>query len=263
MKANINENIAHLAVDVDILIPLPGNPRVGNVEAIASSYAEFGQVKPIVIRPNSDGTATVIAGNHQLQAARRLGWTHIAAVEMDADDTRALAFAMADNRSMELGHTDTDLLNDILNQISNDYSGLLDGLGWDDFELAAINETALRAERPIITDGYVPPVLQAIGDIASAIVQNLPDVIQDENTGESRIVAPSNADQGQIATQGSTSINKSGSDRAVVQYTLVFDDADQQRKWYSFIRWLKTDAGTDGDTIAERIINFIESHADF
>lgn len=263
MKANINDSIAHLAVDVDTLVPLPGNPRVGNVDAIAASYAEFGQVKPIVIRPNDDGTSTVIAGNHQLLAARRLGWTHIAAVEMDADDKRALAFAMADNRSMELGHTESDLLNDILNQISDDYSGLLDGLGWDDFELAAINESALRAERPMVSDGYIPPVIQAIGDIASALVSNLPDIVQDEETGESRIVAPSTANQSQIATQGSTSINQSGSDRAVVQYTLVFDNTDQQRKWYSFIRWLKADAGTDGETIAERIINFIESHANF
>jgi hypothetical protein len=263
MNANINESISHLAVDVDFLIPLPGNPRVGNVEAIAASYAEFGQVKPIVIRPNDDGTSTVIAGNHQLLAAKRLGWSHIAAVEMDADDKRALAFAMADNRSMELGHTDGDLLNDILSQISDDYSGLLDGLGWDDFELAAINESSLRVERNNASGGYVTPVMQALGDIVGAIVGDLPDVVHDEITGESRIVAPAGSDHRSIATQGSTSINQSGSDRAVVQYTLVFDNTDQQRKWYSFIRWLKTDAGNDGDTIAERIINFLESHADF
>jgi hypothetical protein len=263
MKANINENIQHLALDVDLLIPLPGNPRVGNVDAIAASYAEFGQVKPIVVRPNDDGTAMVIAGNHQLLAAKRLGWTHIAAVVMDVDDKRALAFAMADNRSMELGHTEDDLLNDILSQISDDYSGLLDGLGWDDFELAAMTETALRSERSSGFDGYVPPVIQTIGDIASAIAGALPEVIQDEESGESRIVAPSGSDHRSIATQGATSINQAGSDRAVVQYTLVFDNTEQQRKWYSFIRWLKSDVGIDGDTIAERIINFIESHADF
>ena len=99
MNHNIHESIASLACPVDNLVHLQGNPRVGNIDAIAASYEEFGQVRPIVVRPNNDGTSTVIAGNHQLEAARRLGWTHIAVVEMDADDSRAIAFAIADNRT--------------------------------------------------------------------------------------------------------------------------------------------------------------------
>ena len=263
MNANINENIQHLAMDVDMLVPLANNPRVGNIEAIMASYAEFGQVKPIVVRPNDDGTATVIAGNHQLEAARRLGWTHIAAVQMNADDKRALAFAMADNRTMELGHTDSDMLSDILSTLTDDYVSLLDNLGWDDFELAAITESAMRADRSATNEGYIPPVIQALGDVIGAVAAALPDVLMDEETGEGRIVAPANADQGAMVTQGATAANASGSTKAVVQYTLVFDNSDQQRQWYSFIRWLKTDAGTDGDTIAERIINFINDHADY
>jgi hypothetical protein len=51
--------------------------------------------------------------------------------------------------------------------------------------------------------------------------------------------------------------------KAVVQYMLVFDEADQQRRWYDFLRWLRTDSGTKGDTIAERILHFIDDHADF
>jgi hypothetical protein len=50
--------------------------------------------------------------------------------------------------------------------------------------------------------------------------------------------------------------------RAVVQYTIVFDGTDQQTKWYDFIRWLKSDPGTDGATTAERLINFIEAHTE-
>ena len=38
---------------------------------------------------------------------------------------------------------------------------------------------------------------------------------------------------------------------------------DQQRKWYDFIRWLKTDPGTDGDTTAERVLNFVDAHANY
>lgn len=263
MKANINDDIKHLAVEISALVPLPGNPRMGNIDAIAASYAEFGQVKPIVVRPNDDGTSTVIAGNHQLAAARKLGWTHIAVVSMDVDDKRALAFAMADNRTVELGHTDPDMLGDILAQISDDYVDLLDGLGWDDFELAALEETSIRTERSSGMDGYVPPVLQTIGDFAGAVISALPNVIRDEETGEGRIVAPTGADQSSMVTQGATSANAAGSSKAVVQYTLVFDDSEQQRTWYSFLRWLRADPGTDGDTIGERIINFIEARADF
>lgn len=263
MNANINEHIQDLAVPLDLLIPLPGNPRMGNVDAIAASYSEFGQVKPIVVRPNEDGTMTVIAGNHQLEAAKRLGWSHIAVVSMDVDDKRALAFAMADNRTVEMGHTDSDLLSDILAQISDDYTDLLDNLGWDDFELAALEESNLRAERNSGTDGYVPPVLQTLGDIASTVLTSLPNVVRDEETGEGRIVSPAGSDQSSLATQGATSANVAGSSKAVVQYTLVFDNSEQQRTWYSFIRWLRADPGTDGDTIGELITNFIEAHADF
>jgi hypothetical protein len=66
-----------------------------------------------------------------------------------------------------------------------------------------------------------------------------------------------------LVTQGSTSAGVSGSTRAVVQYSLVFDDPDQQRKWYDFLRWLRSDPGVDGETTAAKVINFIENHADF
>ncbi len=77
MKNGIHESLKPLAVDINSLEQLEGNPRKGDIDAIAASYQEFGQVKPIVARKNDDGTMTVIAGNHQLQAAKRLGWDKI------------------------------------------------------------------------------------------------------------------------------------------------------------------------------------------
>ena len=142
MSHKIHPSIEHLAVPLDQLVLLPGNPRIGNIEAIAASYNEFGQVRPIVVRPNDDGSSTIIAGNHQFQAAQRLGWTHIAVVPMDADDVRAMAFAVADNRTNELGHTDDGLLHDALGDIIDEYGDLLEGLEWDEFELAMIDINA-------------------------------------------------------------------------------------------------------------------------
>jgi ParB-like chromosome segregation protein Spo0J len=263
MNENIHETLSSLVVDIDTLIPLPGNPRVGNIEAIMASYREFGQVKPIVVRPNDDGTSTVIAGNHQLEAARRLGWQEIAVVQMEADDKRALAFAMADNRTVELGYTEPEMLNDILSQITDVYPVLLEDLGWDDFELAVISESSTKHERSVLADGYIPPVINAIADIAEAIVESRRLDVEVSDEGEARIVAPSGSDQNTMATIGSNSIGASGSNRNVVQYTLVFETSEQQRKWYAFLRWLKNDPGIDGETTAERILNFIDSHADY
>ena len=161
MKNNISKDLEPLAVEMDSLIPLEKNPRKGNIEAIMASYEEFGQMKPIVARPNDNGTFTVIAGNHQLEAARRLGWSKIAVVKMDASNEEAIAFALADNRTMELGHTDPSLLNDMVIDLYQDYSELFEGLGWDEFEVAAMEETQIASEiiSPI-ADAYFTPVIQ-------------------------------------------------------------------------------------------------------
>ena len=80
--------------------------------------------------------------------------------------------------------------------------------------------------------------------------------------GEVELTAPEGTNTKQAITQGAPSVVANGS-KTIVQYTLVFDSAEQQRKWYDFVRWLKTDAGTDGETTAERILNFIDAHANY
>ncbi len=176
MNHKIDPSLEGFAVDISTLEHLEGNPRTGNVDAIAASYDEFGQLRPIVIRPNDDGTSTIIAGNHQVMAAKKLGWTHIAAVEYNADDSRAIAFALADNRTSELGRSDPALITDMLGDIVEDYSELLDGLGWDDFEIAALEESMNEQERLPeygARSEYVPPVLQPITDLGARILSSL------------------------------------------------------------------------------------------
>lgn len=258
MKHQVDESLTDLLVDVSTLVPLENNPRRGNVEAILASYREFGQLKPIVVRPNDDGTATVIAGNHQLQAAKKLGWTHIAAVKFEADDSRAVAFALADNRTNELGYTEASALNALLQEVSTDYGDLLDGMGWDMFEMASIGEQARRIEIAQESEpGYIAPVIiNPVADEPSAIA------VQETEEG-GRIVPAQDVDNRKVATTGSTLIGASGVKNAVVQYSLVFDNVEQQTKWYSFMRWLRSDPAIDGDTFAEKLINFIDSHADY
>jgi ParB-like chromosome segregation protein Spo0J len=101
----IAADLEGLAFPVDRLTPLPDNPRRGDVQAVARSYATFGQRKPIVARREGEG-GIVIAGNHQLAAAEELGWDEIAVVWVDDDDITAKAFALADNRTADALATD-------------------------------------------------------------------------------------------------------------------------------------------------------------
>lgn len=257
-KSNIHESIRHLAVPIDTLVPLEGNPRKGNVDAIVASYREFGQVKPVVVRRNPNGTATVIAGNHQVEACRRLGWNEIAVVELSADDARAVAYALADNRTNELGSTDDTLLYEMLEK-ADGYDSLFESLGWDDFEFASMEHDYLHED----DNTYTPPVMRNLDDTTMPPVASpVTPIVTTRTDGETELVAPSSVNTSQAITQGAPSV-VSNPTKAVVQYTLVFESAEQQRKWYDFIRWLKADAGYDGDTTAERLLNFIDSHANY
>ena len=259
----IHPSLKSLAVDIDTLDYLEGNPRIGNVEAIMASYSEFGQVKPIVAKKNDDGTATVIAGNHQLEAAINLGWEQIAVIFLDADDKKAIAFALADNRTMELGYTEPELLTDMLLEISEYYPDLLDGLGWDEFELASMeSDMIIEQARMDNSEEEIPQTREQIAEqkVYDDAVDSIKGMVQKDDSGENRIVANSNLDHSDIATRGSTIAVPGSAPQAAVQYTIVFDNADQQALWYKFIKWLRSDPAVDGDTTAEKLINFIDPH---
>lgn len=89
-----------------------------NLEAIQRSLQTFGQQKPIVI----DATSTVVAGNGTLEAARALGWAEIDCVQTDLAGTKAIAFALADNRTAELAAWDEDALAEALAAVQCDES---------------------------------------------------------------------------------------------------------------------------------------------
>ena len=141
-------DLAGLAVDVSRLSLLPGNPRIGDVDAVAASLAAFGQRKPIVAK--RDGT--VVAGNHTLQAARQLGWSEIAVVWVDDDDPTAAAFALADNRTAELGSYDEAALAKLIAEVQAADEDLLAASGWTGDDLAEII-ARLEAEKIGPSDG--------------------------------------------------------------------------------------------------------------
>jgi site-specific DNA-methyltransferase (adenine-specific) len=129
----IVEQLQGLAHPLKKLKLLPGNPRKGDVEAVKRSYERFGQRKPIVARP--DGT--VIAGNHQFLAAKALGWDEMAVVFVDDDDQTAKAFALADNRTSDLGTYDSEALAELLADVAIDPE-LLMATGYTQADLDAL-----------------------------------------------------------------------------------------------------------------------------
>jgi hypothetical protein len=104
----VGTDMAIIRLPVTDLSSDPANMRThpeANILAIVASLRRWGQQKPIVI----DSKRVVRAGNGTLEAARRLGWTHIACVVSDLSGAELQAFAIADNRTAELAEWSAEL----------------------------------------------------------------------------------------------------------------------------------------------------------
>jgi len=132
--SSVPENLQHLLHPIADLHPDPANARVHNqknLDAIKSSLAQFGQVKPIVARKE---TNVVIAGNGTMEAAVELGWSEIAVVFVAMSMSEATAFAIADNRTSELGDWDKDTLSSLVESLG-DEKDLMLSMGFTRVEL--------------------------------------------------------------------------------------------------------------------------------
>jgi hypothetical protein len=114
-------------VPVGTLITYPGNPRRGNLAAITESLEENQQYSPLVVQAS---TRYVLAGNHTLEAAQKLGWAEVDVVFVDVDDDRARKILISANRTADLGEYDDQAQLDILAQLDD-----LTGTGYADEDL--------------------------------------------------------------------------------------------------------------------------------
>jgi len=154
-----------LAVPLDSVVLDPANVRrhpERNLEAIRGSLARFGQRAPIVVQRQG---MVVRAGNGRVEAARTLGWTHIAAVVVDEGDVEATAFALADNRSAELAAWDEAALHELVAGMDADLRAVA---GWNDEELRALASAASAGD----TKGDASPQL---GGSVFQVVVECPD----------------------------------------------------------------------------------------
>jgi len=153
----IIESLRNLAVPIDSLQGLPGNPRVGDVDAVAASLDRFGQRKPIVVRKD-DGT--IIAGNHTWQAAKQLGWSEIAVAYVGDDDVTAQAYALADNRTAELGSYDEQSLKDLIDKVAAVDPELVTISGWSKDAVQELLDKIQAAQPEDLKEDVIPEIPQ-------------------------------------------------------------------------------------------------------
>lgn len=238
MKHNIIPALEHMAEPIEKLKPLPGNPHKGDVEASMAVLRQFGQHRPVVAQGSSEKGGVSLVGNTMTEAARRLGWTHVAVAWHEESDSEAWARALSDNRLAELGVDDATLMVEAYERVNlDDHFEVFEALGLDDFELATMTESVSRERE----SGYIAPTLI------------------DRPT-----VEPSFPSDPEDVTSAPAPQEPKEPKKAVVQYTLVFDDVIQQKRWNEFVRWLRSDPEVaEYETTAAKLLAFLEEKAPF
>lgn len=116
----------------------PGNARRGDIDLIAESLERLGQYKPVVV--NTGGkepelTNVILAGNHTVMAAQRLGWDKVDVHLVDLDADAAKRVVIVDNRANDVATYEVEELVNLLTELPD-----LEATGFDRDELDAMLE---------------------------------------------------------------------------------------------------------------------------
>lgn len=146
----VAESLESLLVPIGELHLHPRNYRRGNVEMIAQSLIRFSQLKPIVAQKS---TMNVVAGNHTLKAAQGLGWSHVAVVIQEMDDTEAIAYLVADNHLSDLAENDVAQKASLMQEmIDKKGQGALFGTGMTETDVEDLADTAFALTNEVTPD---------------------------------------------------------------------------------------------------------------
>jgi ParB family transcriptional regulator, chromosome partitioning protein len=90
---------------VELISPNPNQPRrsfdEGALQALAGSLGEQGVLQPVLVRPKSDGTYELVAGERRWRAARIAGLSTLPALVREREDAAALEVALIENMARE------------------------------------------------------------------------------------------------------------------------------------------------------------------
>ena len=258
MIHNIIPGLAHLATPIELVRSLTDNPWEGDVEAMRISLRTLGQHRVLIANGNPEQGGEATLGNHMLLAARAEGWTHLAVAWTDDDAATVKARAIVDNKMQSLGSVKDDIIVRWTSEAEEFYP-VFEAIGYDDFVIAEMEEAGFDYSET--GRGYIAP--QLIDRDADEGVVSTEESVTYFDSDVSRgthDTTPREASSEDAAVRGVGSTDEKR--KAVVNFTLVFSDADQQRRWYDFMKFLKRD--TDGEsTTADLLMAFLESKADF
>ncbi len=154
-----NEQISIKKMDISLLKPYPGNPRINDraITPVANSIKEFGFQQPIVV----DKDLVVIVGHTRLLAAKSLGLTLVPVVVAEhLSPEQVKSYRLADNRTNQnadwdwslLGHELTDLLEtspELVPVTGFDKEEIKRAINWDDG--GGVRVTVPKEKYPPIT----------------------------------------------------------------------------------------------------------------
>ena len=123
------EGVRPLLVPIDRVQQHGQNPNNGDLDALIESI----QINGFVTAVTADAkTGNIIAGNHRYQALHALGAKEIPVIWVDhMDDSGAVRYMIADNRTGKLAILDDTALAALLTDLSDSDMGLA-GTGYDE-----------------------------------------------------------------------------------------------------------------------------------
>lgn len=122
----------------------PGNARRGDIDLIAESLERLGQYKPVVVCTGEKAPElanVILAGNHTVMAAQRLGWDTIDAHWVDLDADTAKRAVIVDNKANDEATYEVEELVNLLTELPD-----LAGTGFDRDELDALIDALEESE---------------------------------------------------------------------------------------------------------------------
>jgi DNA modification methylase len=133
------------------LVPWAGNPKEHDIPTIQASIRRFGFVAPIIV---DSARGTMVAGHGRLLSLKAMqdageappdgitgtnGAWYVPVLHVPfANEREAAAYAIADNRLVELGGWDEAALAEALHDLAAE--GLLDGVGYDEEAIKALDD---------------------------------------------------------------------------------------------------------------------------
>jgi ParB family chromosome partitioning protein len=86
-------------IPIDKIAPNPDQPRteIGDLTELSDSIRQNGVLEPLLVKPKSDGTWMIIAGERRWRASNLAGLTEVPCIEFDIDEKTIAEIALIEN----------------------------------------------------------------------------------------------------------------------------------------------------------------------